>query len=193
MLTKFDFGSEAVPYIESCLSKGKTLSKYIYRRQRIDQRKEIFAYLPPETTFEQRVRFLEGRVLNEPGSRLKTAELIAEFLGKGDDRYAVFEHSLASPGDPWLKKANVKFFSHKSETYLFLTSRDTDLDVIQNTLHHSGGYPSIGILTTQLANTQSIQDRQEVNESALENLAAQVQYIIVGAYDEETVLFWRKE
>ncbi len=192
MLIKFDYGSEAIPYIESCSFKGKTLSKFILEKNRIDQRKEIFAYLPTDTAFEKRVRFLEGKVIDEPGARQKTAEFIADFIKERPNHLALFEHSLASPSDPWLNKANIKFFTYKSEVYPFLTSHDTDLDIIQNMLRRTGSYPSIGILTV-LSSVQNIQDRQDVDETVLENLATQLQYIIVGAYDEETMLFWRKD
>jgi hypothetical protein len=189
MLIEVKFGLEAIPYFDSCLLRGKTLAAHILNHQRLETG-QIIGYLPPNVPFEERVQFVAGGIFDTPIDRQKTVDLILSFLSGPGRRYAVFEDAYAKSNDPWTREPKTQFFSFEFEVYHFLTSRDQKREKITQTLRWADGYPFIGALTSLPADDLEIEHCQEVTRGILEKLAKRVEYVLIGAYDNETMLIW---
>lgn len=189
MLTEVRFGLEAVPYFDSCLLRGKTLATCILKYQRLETG-QIIGYLPPNVPFERKTQFVAGGMFETPIDREKTVSWVSRFLQGPSRRYVVFEDAYAKPTDPWTQEPKTQFFSFESEVYHFLTSRDQKLETIIQTLRWADGYPFIGAFTSLPADGPEIKHRQEVTRDIVEELAKRVEHILVGAYDNETMLIW---
>jgi hypothetical protein len=192
MLTKVEFGVEAIPYIDSCLLRGKSLAAHVLKNH-MPETGQIFSYLPTNVTLEQKVRFVAGGIFKAPVSWQRIVDFISRFTSGPGKRYAVFEDAYAQSNDPWTQDSNPQFFSFRLEVYHFLTSRDQKREKIVRTLKRAGGYPFIGALTSLPADEPAIKNRQEVTEDILEELAKRTKHVLIGAYDNETMLIWNTD
>jgi hypothetical protein len=188
MLKEFEFGSEAIIYVQSCLSSGNTLSRRLLKLTLGSGR--VTAHLPANVSPVTAREFEFGGIAKggeNPWSHL--AAFIAEYLSGQGKRYAVFE-AIERKGDPCVSSLDKKFFTHGSELYFFLTSRDQDLSSITGTIRAARSYPFVGALTSVPEDEPDIRADFEVTTDVLEKLAARTEHILIGAYDDEGVLIW---
>lgn len=102
----------------------------------------------------------------------------------------VLEDNLRHPGDKSLGKFPKKQLFQIGNRYLHVKSLATIRDSIElsHYLNWSSGYPLNAFAVIQSV----IPDRLSLNEADVNNLAAGVQGIINGAYDNETYTLWLK-
>jgi len=153
-----------------------------------------------DTSLERTVASSDGRIfrivpVTAQPQRLETelelANVIMTYLQRPGKRYAVFEHVLAAPGDPWLRSSTLQYFSYMSELYIFLTKADANVETIIDTIRRSATYLFTGILTTPAAMPE-LHSAEIVIEDLLRTLALSSEYILVGAYDGEGELIWSR-
>jgi hypothetical protein len=189
-LTEFQFGSEAIDYIRSRLSIGKTLSKLA---QSLPWDEGVVkAYLPSELGIERAQSTIEHGCPEIDKSARESRELVEKFifsyLTSPGRPYAVFEHVLASSSDPWISESQDRLFTFKDDVYLFLPNCGASLDTVRRVL--SGEFVR-GILTS-LKDIPDLANRQSVGLDVLQMLVKRVEHLIIGAYDETTYLIWSK-
>jgi hypothetical protein len=190
MIIETDFHAEAVPYIESCLLMGKGIAKYVLEKFKTTSVKKIFSFLPPDLSYNKRMNFSEGGISTSAEVKSSATKYISAFLKKSRDHIVVFEHPYALAGDEFLKNTEQYFFVFRSEIYPYLKSSNNDYASIERLLSWTGGYPLIGILTSVAGN--DIKNRSEVDNSVVEKLVENFSVVICGVYDNETLLFWKK-
>jgi hypothetical protein len=209
MITKVELGPDAITYIRSCLSDGNTLSEYLLKLPLEEGR--AVTYLPPTASLDAIKRFKVGGIiapytrlqdevdtngyrivqLQRTDVELKLANYILAYLRQRGWHYAIFEHALAEPSDPWLSQTSAKFFTYRSEVYIFLTSQDTNIDAIVTAIRAASTYRFTGILAA-VTNLPNIRTGQEVQQDILRGLAETTKHIIVGAYDGEAEIMWSR-
>lgn len=208
MITEIELDRDAITYLRSCLSDGKSLSAHLLRLPLDEGR--IVTYLPltaspdaikgfsvggiiPTVRLPREVDSDESEIvqLSRTEVELKLADLISAYLNRSGRRYAIFEHALAEPTDPWLVQTPAKFFTYRSEVYVCLTSQDISNEAIMSAIRTAATYRFTGILCT----TSSLPDLstgQVVEQDILRVLAESTQHIIVGAYDGESEIVWSR-
>ncbi|MGI8588173.1 MAG: hypothetical protein ACR2M0_10875 [Chloroflexia bacterium] len=216
MIKEIEFGDEAIVFIRSRLAEGHTLSKYLLSLSLDDGR--VVAHVPVTADDVRSARFVSGGLIERDTSlettfagsdgrvfrivpvtaqpqRLETelelANFIMAYLQRPGSRYAVFEHALAAPGDPWLRSSTLRYFSYRSELYIFLTKADANVATIIDTIRRSSTYLFTGILTAPTAMPE-LHSAETVTEDVLQTLALSSEHILVGAYDGEGELIWSR-
>lgn len=209
MITEVELGSEGISYLRAYLSEGKALSKYLLTLPL--EQGHTSSLLPPTVSIEASRQFeLGGQVVSDADltyeigagsykmvgplgveNDLRLASFISAYISRTGQRYAVLEHALAEPGDPWLSQRSVKFFTCNSAVYIFLSVQDTSLEMILTAVRAARAYRFTGILTNPLA-LPEISVGHEVTPGLLRVLAAATEHIIVGAYDGEGEVIWSR-
>jgi hypothetical protein len=208
MITEIELDRDAITFMRSCLSEGNTLSKHLLRLPLDEGR--VVTYLPLTASPDAIKRFAVGGIipttrlqhevdagkyefvqLSRAEVELKLADLISAYLNQPGSRYAIFEHALAEPTDPWLAQTSAKFFTYRSEVYIFLTSQDISTKAIVSAIRTAATYRFTGILCTT-SKLPDLGTGQVVEQDTLRALAKSTEHIIVGAYDGESEIVWSR-
>lgn len=105
----------------------------------------------------------------------------------------LMENMLASPNDPWLKRAKSRLATYGAEVYHILTSSDRRKEKIEDTLREAESLPVfVGAVGRQRPD-QIADDSEHVTISLgqLKSFAKSAYCIFVGAYDGEGYLVWK--
>ena len=188
MLKKYEFGLEAIQYIREQSYMDKTLSAYLFALPL--EKGSVVAYLPMNVSPEASRDFNAGGIARIAETEPRLAGFIMEYLGGRGKPYVVFEDAFKLSTDLSLQRADYIYFTHRSEVYHFLTSRDRDTARIISTIRTARCYPFLGALTSIPDDEPDIQCCQEVSNEFLRMLAMRTKHIIVGAYDLEAQLIW---
>lgn len=190
MLHEFQFGPEGLAWVRQCLSAGSTLSKTLLDLSL--EKGRVFTYLPNGLNAGRHMQFKFGGIFSSVGEKIGQTwpKFISEYLAGPAERYCILE-DISAPSDPGLDSSDEQFFVYETEVYDFLSSQDTDVEKIRSILSCGRQYPSIGALT-RLSGLSELQHRHSVKAEVLQLLASNTQYILVGAYDEESYLVWSR-
>lgn len=183
MVTTRDLGDEALEYIRSELSDGRGLGSRLVQHP-LDG--SLIAILPASVPADAALDFQSGDVAR--GQEVtKLADLVWTYVSERTVGVCVFEHATLRAGDPHFPALD--YFTVGADVYLILTG-SSDLESIAAAAKETHWYPSIGVLST-------LSDRQIVPasgssqpEAVLDELAARVEGVIVGAYDGESWIVW---
>ncbi|SRR5229473_2823591 len=110
-------------------------------------------------------------------------------------RVCVLENMLASPGDPWLKRAKSRVATHGTEVYHIVDATERLREKIEDAVREAASLPVfVGAVGRQPpdpilgdAGDATISTRQ------LRTFANTVHCIFVGAYDGEGYLVWHSD
>jgi len=186
MLKEFIFYDEALPYILLELEQGMSLAKALYYRVgKFDGTTK--AFLPESSELLDRVTFMHG-IFPGPADDTPIREFISDYLSKSKNRIAVFENYTYSPSYfKESKDSNVIFYME--EVYEYLTHRDKNIKEVNKVYSRKSNYPSIGVLS-ELPSNVTLPQGEFVNQSLLEEISNHSDHILIGAYDDETMLIW---
>jgi hypothetical protein len=180
-----ELGSEAFAFIREELSAGGLLS---VRLLLIPPEGRVIAILPANTAPPALTDFESGDVATSSEAD-ELAELIRVSLTEVQG-ICVFEHPTSRLGDP--RMPQVDFFTVGVAVHPFLTTR-SDHGTIVKAARESHWYPSIGVISRLGSDQPFPEPGSAMTESFLDDLATQVDTIIVGAYDAESWLLWYPE
>ncbi len=185
MLKEVSLNSNTIPYIRACLAQGDTVSQYLLDLPL--EQGAVTTFLPPTVNLETITKFEVGGVVAKQQTYVTLANLIGSYFKQNENRVGLFE-AIEQQGDKYLSSLTVPFMTHKNEVYYILTNQSYDGAQIMTILQRARSYPFIGILTSAL----HMAGRGQLESDELKELVAQTDYILVGAYDDEGVLIWRK-
>lgn len=187
MLIEIELGDEALAFIRSSLETNTTLSSCLLRLPLNDGK--IHSYLPFGVSPSALSAFEAGGIASANETQEHLVEFIFSYLNTSEIALAVFE-SYASPGDPFLKSADQRYFVVNNEVYYYLTFSERTAEAIGKALRWARNYPFVCALTScsdvSLLQNQGV----EVSLRFIEALASRTKIIVVGAYDEEAYLLW---
>jgi hypothetical protein len=211
-LRELTLGIEAVEYIKTRLSNGKTLAHYLLKIQNIDSG-SITTFLPSDVSMEQANKFQYGGVLPPtPKSKWRyfTADdgrkyvmaptpremrylvkTIKDFLRIDESRLCIMEDALAKPNDPCVSRLKSRLLFFRDEVYYIVYHSDIKPSYIRNTIEEAESIPTfIGAFTSLPKEGNVFSDRQKISEDTLRVLAERTEKIFIGAYDGEGYLIW---
>jgi hypothetical protein len=212
-LVKHEFGRAATVYLRSYLDHnerwGKRLGKLLARRDL--EAGTVWSFVPPESSPETLADLREGALyantpilVDEGGHRWqrkhdpwKDPEVIewieGLLAGPGSSaRIVCSEDVYATRTDRWVTEYPGTVFFCGDDVYAYATPDGPvggALDPIADAAGDATGNPSVGMVTT-LPPDLEIGNRQSLSEQTLEKAAAAAIAVIVGAWDEEGLLFW---
>jgi hypothetical protein len=193
MLKKVQLGSEAIRYIAGSLSEGRSLSKYLLVLPL--EKGNVTTWVDSATDHVALTHFKTGGIIAGEARRKADrmlARFVSSYLAQADTRYGIFEHALASEGDPFLLTKRINYFVHKSEVYFFVTSKDGTPTKVDEAIKVARTYFFTGLLA-DLPDSQNIMNHQEADITLLKSLVDNTNHIIVGAYDGEGNLLWSRD
>jgi hypothetical protein len=198
--------SAAVLYMESILTRGHTLAKFLLQRIKLQDGKVIVLTSDPLDSaevlefesghFPQEV--VPGTVGGLPGSISpvvdsddQLVELIRELLGTPDS-ICIMENQSARADWPWLQRVKSFAVTHESEVFHLVFSKDRSQHGIADTIREARRIPvfigAVGRITKEAA--KSIQKQKTITTSDLESVAGTARLVFVGAYDGEGYVIW---
>lgn len=187
---KYDLGGDGVEYVHYVLRAAKSLANEVLARQAIHEGR-VTLLGPDGLDRRKLLQFRRGGLLSLRASREWLIATIMNGLAASSDRScAVFENWLASSDDPWLVEARSKVFFFGGEVYHYCTGAD-DHAAVEAATAESDALPFFwGMLSREP--TTGLEPGTRVGRETLEELAAEMSLLIVGAYDGEGYLLWNR-
>ena len=212
-LVKHEFGPEAIVYLRRYLDKnqawGKRLGKLLARRDL--ESGKAWSFVPSESSPETLADLEEGALYpdtplvadeeghkwqrkHDPWDDLEVIEWLDDLLaGPGyPPRIACSEDVLARRTDTWVAEHPGGVFFCGDDVYTYATADGSFGDpvaAIGEAAGHAKGNPSVGMVTTLPPELERV-NRQSLDEHPLEEMAAAAIAVIVGAWDQEGLVFW---
>ena len=194
MLREVKLESNALEFIKAELANGSTFASIILQDLQLASGK-VTTFLPEDvdggsiTDFTDSVADDYRRMYSETHDEIRN--FILRYLSKGKNNLAIFEDAL-SPDAEYFQKERVQFFSYGQEAYRYLTGNDLNEDKIARTITRARGYPFIAALTSH-TKPVTRQVHKAMSDDDLRELAAEIDHIIIGAFDEDGFLVWTKD
>jgi len=210
-IVEISLGREGLNYIRECLSIGKALSAAVLDTLDLTSGL-ITTFLPTGVASEDVLQFWSGGKLKEDPvyvergtetmrfGRIHTTDsvfiaLICEHLKFDRTAFCVLEHQMARPTDPWLIDLPARKLSDGQSLYYLLTSPPANQEAIERTFKGVASFrpPHIAFLGRGAASTLFDRNRVAPDDQAFKAIAAATDEVLVGAYDRESFVRWRRE
>ena len=154
------------------------------------------SYLPPDISSEVSRSFKTSISLTigieiRGEAENKIVKFVKDYLSEHERGYAIIE-TVGRVGDPWINLLTVPYFIFESVVYIFLSHQCRGLGDVRILLHHARDYPFVCGLTSLPPPLPPIVTGQLLAKEAIEQLAMNVEHILIGAYDAEGFLIWSK-
>jgi hypothetical protein len=193
MIKLLKLSEEAFEYIRNELSQGGYLPQ---RLLELDlEQGVVHTYVPvgftPNSSIDygESLNYLTGvRPLRE--IRRTIVDLISDYLDDSESKYAIFE-TWQEKGDPSVLKHDLQYFFIHSRLYGFLRGSD-ELKPIMEHLREAGPYPTIITLVKMPECGSPFLPATELSEDAYSKIVENVDCLIIGAWDGEGYIIWRK-
>jgi hypothetical protein len=211
---EYILGPEALDFLrDNRITYGHTLSQLLLEVLDLHQGK-ITTFLPIDVRPEQLYDFEAGGVLPFPEkstwryiteqSGKKTIltpiprddsfvlTLIREFLCSDKNNVCIIEEPLAKPTDSSMSRRKTPYIIYGNEVYHFLSSRVGEAEIAEAIKWPHTTVSFLAILTTLVQNIALI-NKQKISADELRVLARGTETLMIGAYDGEGYLIWRKK
>ena len=190
MLKSYQFGPEALQYIEAQLREGNQLSQYVLEYCPLEEG-STWAFLPDGVSPDALSRFNTGGIANTKETQAAIVENTVEYLKK-TRAAAVFEDMMSLPADPALLGSGLDFVVCGPQVYLSLIYPNLDLDSFSHALRFATSYTLLGVISDVTSDLAPLPRGARVQASLLQKVAARAVRLLVGAYDGESVLIWAR-
>jgi hypothetical protein len=194
MYKDVELGAVGTAYIRDQLQVGMSLAHYL-KKLPLELGKVMTSV--PVTMVNKDIMNLYQGLLPETDEHWKErlAQHIKDVLSKSTDtqfRYAIFENLVAATTSPWLKNAQIRFFTNHSsgEIYHLLTSNDSNMDIYNSLFQVRSSYEH-GIIC-QIDSELNIAPLRAVADETFQYLAQHTTHIFTSAYDGEGYVTWTK-
>ena len=193
MIKAVQLHKEAFVYIRNELSQGGYLSQRLLKKELSNG--IVHTYVPigftpnDSTDFGESLNYLTGESsLKE--IRDAVASLISDYLDDDKGKYAIFE-TWQEKGDPSVLKHDLQYFFSHSRLYGYIRGSDEHKPVIEH-LREAGDFPTIIILVDFPECNTLFHQASEIAEQVYEMIVYNLDYLIIGAWDGEGYVVWRK-
>jgi len=212
VLVEFELGPAALQYIRERLAEGKTLARYLLEREDLASG-SVITCLPPNVPVETLEDFNESKLERDPATfRYRTgsdgsvtryepvpntdpwlASVVQGFLRGGSDRVCILENSSALPGDPWLQSCHLPILIFDDEVYHFVSHKDAEnQERILETIRTARSWLFYGVMTLLPKIDAPSLEAGTIDGEFLQACAQKAERVVVGAYDGESHLIWRR-
>jgi hypothetical protein len=207
---QYTLDARAVEYIRRCLGKGNTLAREILAKTDLSGG-DLTTLLPANVDKEKIYDFRSGgkipmadesQWVRRPGMlaipltdiSIYPAAVVAQFLKEDPYHFCICEDSLAEPTDLWITKSTLRIYTFNKEVYAILLPTDNRRSKILETIR-SGRTSQLFIaaMTSMSQNDLILQDsRGMFSQVQLSYFAHHIQALVIGAYDGEGYLIWKR-
>jgi len=154
-----------------------------------------WGHVPPAPESAQYIKIQGRPFLADPtaNSYEHLTEVIYSSM-ESPESICLMENMLASPNDPWLKRAKSRLATYGPEVYHVLTSSDRRKEKIEDTLRESESLPVFVGAVGRQPPDRIADDSEHVTISLgqLKSFAKSASCIFIGAYDGEGYVVWKE-
>lgn len=188
-LHRYELGDEARTFIRHEIDFDPDVGLARWLRKLPIEEGTVTAWLRPGLVDRVLCDFDSGGSLSGE-ENVKLAEFVREYVGTeaAGTRLGIFWAWWASRDWTYLEHVARPFFTVEEGVYFFVNGSD-DLEAIRKSMYRGRGYPSIGLLS-RLSSEPELLDRSVQDERLLQDLAAGVDHLLIGAYDQEGWIVW---
>jgi hypothetical protein len=189
---RFPLAETARDYLTKCLKSGNTLAGHLLREVNLVNG-ELFTFLPAGADQSRFDQFRQGGIAKSTESISYLTGRVRLFLNSCAQGVVIFEDALAKKGDPCVEKSKTQMLFHGQEIYHYLLADNIHPQVVSWTVTQASAPHLFICAMTQLSQGQTFAGgRSEVSNSTLQNLAKVSTELVVGAYDAEGYVYWKK-
>lgn len=196
---QYVFTSDAKNYLKKELSKGHQYAKRVLNILPIDNG-SVITYLPslliPEAyNFNDSILGSIAEEENDGHGIMKESQRIMldfmmEYL-QSCNGCAVFE-TIAYPTDPIIHKRNLSYFTFEKWVYLLLYRQILNKDTLYDYWEEAHSYPKIVGLSGVSFDELLFENNRVVSNESMELMVNKTEYLLIGAYDGDGYLIWKK-
>lgn len=186
----------ALAYIRECLECGKQLGKQLLTLLN-KEHAQLTALLPQNVGTRRKLELMSEFRFGGIGSASDTLsclmKMTQEFLATNDNHICIIEDIIVQREDRWISSSNLPILFLSSDVYYFLSSKHhNDLEMIGKVISTLDAHRVTGILTSLPKGRNPLDEREEITLEDINDFADKTQMIMIGAYDGEGVLIWRR-
>jgi len=193
MIKKVQLKEDSFAYIKEELRKGGYLSKNLLKIE--IERGTVYTFVPtsfnpsPGIDYGASLTYITGVSV---GAEIRDSinQLISDYLETNGNNCAIFETMMIKK-DPITSRSDLQYFFSHSRVYAFLKGNDENKPVSKYS-RKAGGYPTIISLVSMPKDDDYIIHATELTEEGYVQIIDSVDYLIIGAWDEEGYLIWCK-
>jgi len=199
-IQKYEFKSNALAYINHELNNsgpyGHSILKNIPLEEGI-----IEVYVPPNL-FEYVNDFTDSIIFCHIQLGGDSKEIHLEFDSilenlithylYDSDGCAVFE-TFDHPDSHILNRRINSYLIFEDRVLLYLSQKNLVDETVLSYWDHARNYPKVVGLSTFSQHCQNIKPKQEIDSETLVLLATTTEYLLIGAYDDEGYIVWRRK
>lgn len=196
MLRKVELTAESIDYINQELTQGGALFIEEHLLALNLGQGNVFTYFPIEfapptpVDFGESLEFLTGKRVSEEFNS-KISDLIRNFLDESSRNIAIFE-TMWNESDPITSRSPLQYFTIKGRRYDFLKGED-EKKPVDDYINDAQGYPTIIALINGKDSNFEIWDKLQIPEENVIELTKRTEFLIVGAFDGEGYIVWKKK
>lgn len=198
-LVRHEFGPEGTAYVRSYLESneafGKKLGRLLVTHHDLDQG-TAWAFVPAESPMDRRTAFEYGGL--RPASVPNSEERVGGWLLQQLRRHGAAARVLLVEGanelrtDPWLKNRPDDPVVFCGDDVYFYEPAGAAPPDLKRWIGGATWRPDVGIVTELPRGAGRLTPRQELTLEDLDEMAANASVIVVGAWDDEAVMFWER-
>lgn len=181
-------GPEALSYMVSSLSQGRTLSRLVAKATDFT-RGPLFTLVPPSAALLSTTDFGRGGILKASDSEAAAIAAIRQVLTSARDGVFVAEHPAGHCSDPSVQTKLGKRFCFGEEVYFFAESSTNALG-LQQVLRNGRSWLNSTFISRRPSEFESQLGSMEVSLETLTALAQSVVLCGISAWDGEGYIFW---
>jgi len=183
LLESVDFATGAVAVLNAVALSGSLITEFNW------------GHVPPAPESAQYIKIQGRPFLAYPtaNSYEHLTEVIYSSM-ESPESICLMENMLASPNDPWLKRAKSRLARYGPEVYHILTRSDRGEEKIEDTLREAESLPVfVGAIGRQPPDPILVDPvDSNISTGQLRTFAKTAHCIFVGAYDGEGYVVWRR-
>lgn len=192
---RYVLGPEAYGYILECLDIiGKGLARAITTHVDLN-RGTIETYLCPGLDRKAQLEFQRGGKADRDRFDF-LADLAIQFLSAHSDGVCLLENALAGRSDPGLKSITGRLRFHQQDVYHVVLPEDIkpspDKPQLIANLRRANAWLVLGVFSRLDPAPAEWPQSPDIDSETLIRLGAHADVIVVGAYDGESFLVWRR-
>jgi hypothetical protein len=189
-LKPLDLGEAGITYVKSCLEKaGKGLSDQLLALPLAAG--SAYTILPEGISLNRAKHFATGGIMSMDNAQNWLAHHVTTLASHHPNNMVIFQDAWgAKPTEPNIdKKRSLKFFD-RSSVYYFVGGPSMTTEAVLEAMKDVASYLFIGGLFKSNTLSRDLTNRT-LGDDAITHLAATVQEIYAGAYDQESIVVWR--
>jgi hypothetical protein len=190
-LIEVSVDGEGLGYLKSILEQGTGMCTQLLKLPL--ENGSIFSPLPEGTSVQRAKQFSTGGIMKMREMRHWLATHLKSLSKRFPTGTILLQDIWAKPSDPIVRSAKSGILLTKGEVYYYLKADECDEELVSLATRDVTSFFLVGAFTHWPACSTKIPlGEHAADESAIKCAAEGAEEIFVGAYDQESLVVWRR-